>query len=245
MRIILKLRSSTTFSINFEYHLKIQGFLYSILKNTSFDHLHDKKGYKFFSFSNIFKDKSDVNLYNLIISSPSCKLIREIAYHLQKIRENNIPLEIGNIFELKGFKILNYNLSFPIKIITASPIIIRIPLKRFLEYSENSTPYYMIYWRDSHPIGLFIEFLESNLKKKYYEYSNYAIKDRIFEKFTFKKQVSTRILLENKFIPIIGSLWEFSFFEHVNQDIQLFALDCGLGERNSMGFGFMNPIKEK
>ena len=245
MRIILKLRSSTTFSINFEYHSKIQGFLYSILKNTSFEYLHDKKGYKFFSFSNIFKDKSDVNLFNLIISSPSCKLIREIAYHLQKIKENNIPLEIGNIFELKSFKILNYNLSFPIKIITATPIIIRIPLKRFSEYSENSTPYNMIYWRDSHPLDLFIEFLESNLKKKYYEFSNYPIKDRIFEQFTFKKQVSTRILLENKFIPIIGSLWEFSFFKHVDQDIQLFALDCGLGERNSMGFGFMNPIKEK
>jgi CRISPR-associated endoribonuclease Cas6 len=245
LRIILKLRSSTTFSINFEYHSKIQGFLYSILKNTSFDHLHDKKGYKFFSFSNIFKDNSDFNLFNLIISSPSCKLIREIAYYLQKIRENNIPLEIGNIFELKSFKILNYNLSFPIKIITASPIIIRIPSKKFSEYSENSNRFNMIYWRDSHLLDLFIEFLESNLKKKYYEFCNYEIKGRIFEQFTFKKQVSTRILIRDRFIPIIGSLWEFSFFNHVNQDIQLFALDCGLGERNSMGFGFMNPIKEK
>ena len=244
MRIILKLKSSTTFSIKFEYHSKIQGFLYSILKNTSFDYLHDKKGFKFFSFSNIFKVK-DNNLFNLIISSPSSKLIREIAYHLQKIRENNIPLEIGNTFVLETFTILNYNLSFPIKIITASPIIIRIPLKRFSEYSEKSNPYNMIYWRDSYPLDLFIEFLELNLKKKYYEFSNYKIKDRIFEQFTFKKQVSTRILIGNRFIPIIGSLWEFCFFKHISQDFQLFALDCGLGERNSMGFGFMNPIKEK
>ena len=103
----------------------------------------------------------------------------------------------------------------------------------------------MIYWRNSHPLDLFIEFLESNLKKKYYEFSSYEITGRIFEQFTFKKQVSTRILIRDRFIPIIGSLWEFSFFKHVNQDIQLFALDCGLGERNSMGFGFMNPIKEK
>lgn len=146
---------------------------------------------------------------------------------------------------METFTILNYNLSFPIKIITASPIIIRIPLKRFSEYSEKSNPYNMIYWRDSYPLDLFIEFLELNLKKKYYEFSNYKIKDRIFEQFTFKKQVSTRILIGNRFIPIIGSLWEFCFFKHISQDFQLFALDCGLGERNSMGFGFMNPIKEK
>ena len=244
MRIILKLRSSATFSINFEYHSKIQGFLYSILKNSSFDHLHDKKGYKFFTFSNIFKVKYNLDnpLYNLIISSPSSKLIREICYHLQKIRESNIPLEIGNTFGLESFKILNYNLSFPAKIITASPIIIRIPLKRFSKDSDISYPYPTIYWRCSHPLDLFIEYLELNLKKKYYEFNNYKIKDRIFEQFTFKKQVSTRILIGNRTIPIIGSLWEFCFFKHINKDIQLFALDCGLGERNSMGFGFMNQV---
>jgi hypothetical protein len=30
----------------------------------------------------------------------------------------------------------------------------------------------------------------------------------------------------------------------VCEEIQLFALDTGLGQRNSLGFGFMNPVIE-
>jgi CRISPR/Cas system endoribonuclease Cas6 (RAMP superfamily) len=38
---------------------------------------------------------------------------------------------------------------------------------------------------------------------------------------------------------IIGTLWEFGF-NNGNKDLIQFALDAGLGERNSLGFGFMN-----
>ena len=247
LRLILELRSSTNVLLNFEYYSKVQGFVYSILRNTSFHYLHDKIGYKFFSFSNIFKIKNntDNNLFCLLISSPSSKLIREIGYYLQNIKDYHIPIEIGNIFELDSFRILDANLSFPLKLITASPIIIRIPAKRFSKDSDNQYPYRIIYWRSSHSIDLFIEHLESNLKKKYYEFCSHKINERLFEQFTFKKQVSTRILIGDRSIPIIGSLWEFCFFKHIKQDFQLFALDCGLGERNSMGFGFVNPIKDK
>ncbi|MEM3192943.1 MAG: CRISPR-associated endoribonuclease Cas6 [Candidatus Parvarchaeota archaeon] len=39
---------------------------------------------------------------------------------------------------------------------------------------------------------------------------------------------------------MIGTVWEFGFEADVNRDMIQFALDVGLGERNSLGFGFMN-----
>jgi CRISPR-associated endoribonuclease Cas6 len=54
--------------------------------------------------------------------------------------------------------------------------------------------------------------------------------------------VSTKLQVGNTKIVFIGTLWEFVFSEIISSEIQLFALDCGLGERNSLGFGFMNVI---
>ena len=53
---------------------------------------------------------------------------------------------------------------------------------------------------------------------------------QIFNKFVFKKQISTKIVMKNTEQVVIGTVWEE-------------ILDVGLGERNSMGFGFMNLKK--
>jgi len=101
LRVILKLKNLTSFLPDFQYHSKVQGFIYSLLRNTSFQNLHDKKGFKFFSFSNIFSDRSNPDrLFNLLIASPSDKFINEISYQLEKITENELSVEIGTLFEL-------------------------------------------------------------------------------------------------------------------------------------------------
>jgi CRISPR/Cas system endoribonuclease Cas6 (RAMP superfamily) len=57
------------------------------------------------------------------------------------------------------------------------------------------------------------------------------------------KQVSTRLRFgENQKAILVGTTWEF-FFEG-NPIIQ-FALDAGLGELCSMGFGFMNLLNRQ
>ncbi len=64
----------------------------------------------------------------------------------------------------------------------------------------------------------------------------------LFHIFKFKKQISTRVFMKGFDQVVIGTLWEFSFDQHVNKDMIQFALDAGLGERNSLGFGFMNLL---
>ncbi|MGC8558454.1 MAG: CRISPR-associated endoribonuclease Cas6, partial [Nitrososphaeria archaeon] len=62
--------------------------------------------------------------------------------------------------------------------------------------------------------------------------------------YKFIKTVSKPIIIKKTKQIIIGSLWNFSFSaENAAQKAALeIALDSGLGERNSLGFGFMNLI---
>ncbi len=245
MRILLFIKSLQNYQINFEYHAKIQGFIYSFLRNSDFDQLHDKKGYKFFCFSNIFKStKSDH--YHLIISSPNKELVNQIHEQLIKIIDNCVLISIGSLFKIvKAIKVPERNLTFPLKIITQSPIIIRIPIEKYSGKTIHTAPYKSVLWRSDHPIDLFIDALEANMRKKYEEFTGLQINKRIFEHYEFKKQVSTKIEQDLSKIPVIGSLWEIKFSAGISPDIQKFALDCGLGERNSLGFGFVNPVMKK
>jgi CRISPR-associated endoribonuclease Cas6 len=91
---------------------------------------------------------------------------------------------------------------------------------------------------------MFIRQLEEKLCAKYAEFTGREIAREnelpIISKLTFKKQISTHITLHTTEQIVIGSLWEFSFDNDVHTELLQFGLDCGLGERNSMGFGFMN-----
>ncbi len=95
-------------------------------------------------------------------------------------------------------------------------------------------------------MSLFIEGVESNLDKKYKDYTTLSIKksihDSLFAEYKFKKQVSTKIHMHNTDVTVIGSLWELGFSHGIDESVQIFALDCGLGERNSLGFGFVNEL---
>jgi len=245
LRILLSLNALQDYPINFEYHHKVQGFIYSLLRNTKYDQLHDKQGFKFFCFSNIYKSKES-NHHNLIISSPDPTFITQIDYQLNKVIENQIPIELGSLFEIiKVVKIPQKNLDFPIRVITQSPIIIRIPIEKYQNKITNTSPYKSLFWRSGHPLELFIESLEANLRKKYSEFTRNELKVRIFEGFDFRKQVSTKIYVGRSKVPIIGSLWKLDFSSEAPIELQLFAMDCGLGERNSIGFGFVNPIFQK
>jgi CRISPR-associated endoribonuclease Cas6 len=170
--------------------------------------------------------------------------IDQISYQLEKLIQNHIPIEIGKtLFVLQSFKHISYkNLKFPLRVITGTPILVRIPAEKFVSVSSAPTTYRSIYWQNSYPVELFINAIDSNLKKKYMDLTGLEFRFGFLEEFRFKKQVSTSIQLHHSKITVIGSLWEFTFSENADKNAQLFALDCGIGERNSLGFGFINPI---
>ena len=88
MRIlIINLRATKDQGYESLYHHKLQGFVYGLLRDLRFGGLHDKEGYKFFCFSNIFPIK-DIRgageAFNLIISAPNAELISSLAGTLEK-----------------------------------------------------------------------------------------------------------------------------------------------------------------
>jgi CRISPR-associated endoribonuclease Cas6 len=143
-------------------------------------------------------------------------------------------------------------------LITGTPIVIRIPREKYKMYGiDPAKDYDYIYWRQGHPITLFLSQLQNNLVKKFIEFSDLnntyeilkndqphdtVLSPSIFQKFTFKKQISTRTCFKGLEQVIIGTTWKFDFDTHANTQLIGFGLDCGLGERNSLGFGFMNLL---
>ena len=72
-----------------QYHHYVQGLIYNTLRGSVYDN-HDKLGYKFFSFSNIFPsdDLQKNDLRNLIISSPSNDFISYLQEQLEYVSNN-------------------------------------------------------------------------------------------------------------------------------------------------------------
>jgi CRISPR-associated endoribonuclease Cas6 len=54
MRLLLELEASADYAYLQQYYHKAQGFIYNLIRESPYSHLHRQKGSKFFCFSNIF-----------------------------------------------------------------------------------------------------------------------------------------------------------------------------------------------
>ena len=252
MRILLRLRSKNDQKdVSLEYH-KLQGFVYTLLMESGFPLLHDKKGYKPFCFSNIFPygDMKQGDLRHFIIASPSKAIIDNMAACLRN--RGDKPVHIGDCaFDLDGWKTIDSSMpGGPVRLSTATPILLRIPEYNYDLYAvpddERRSRY--VYWRPQISFEAFIKQLTENLIKKYnHSYGTAIGTIPLFQEFLFKKMVHTRFIIEGKSYGAAGSMWEFSWshMDDVQRRIIGFGLDAGFGERNSMGFGFVNVMREQ
>jgi len=262
MRLILKLLPTKSHKYINDYHYYLESAIYSLIKEGGLPDLHERMGYKFFCFSNIFPygDFQESVKKNLIISSPDPEILKSIESSCIKRKNSDQPLQIGNI----EFKILNlskpYQINFSdsrVDVASATPIIIRIPRRNFEKYGINlKINYNYLFWRDSVPFEAFINQLYDNMSKKVVEFLKLHQKilnglpelnerDLVPEitRFKFIRSIAKPITIKGIRHIIIGSIWNLSFFtENKYQKRALaIALDAGLGERNSLGFGFVNP----
>ncbi|MEM4625772.1 MAG: CRISPR-associated endoribonuclease Cas6 [Candidatus Aenigmatarchaeota archaeon] len=250
MRILLRLEALKNCIYDMKYFHKLQGFIYRLLKETEYRVLHDKKGYKFFCFSNIFPigDMKVGDKRNLIISSPDVLFIKFLAEKIEELKNMKKPINIGEmLFEIEDFLILKTKLEKSTRIVSATPIVIRIPERNYDKYGipKKFRKKRFVYWRPTYPFEAFVKQLEENLFKKYNEFYKTKIEEfQIFEQFKCikEKPIVCNVIIDGKEQQIIGTLWEF-IFSYLNKEqkkILEFGIDCGFGERNSLGFGFMN-----
>lgn len=210
----------------------IQGFIYSILKeNSSFNSLHNTVGFKFFNFSNIFpvSDFEKNSLKKLIISSPNKDLIKFIYVTLKNksyFKLKNYTMEILKVSILRD--------TVCSKFISATPIVL---------FEDNINNRYYSFKQNPN-FNFFFDRLKDNAIKKYNAFynKNFNLDGDLFTKFEFAREVSIRIKKNDNQFIIIGSLWknlEFNLTDE-NKDFYKFLFENGLGEKNSLGFGFLN-----
>jgi len=251
MRLLIKIKSIKDCEYDLKYYHKLQGFIYSLLRNTEYDILHDKSGYKFFCFSNIFPigNVKDGDIRNLLVSSPDNLFIRFLEKKLKELVDADEVLNIGEFqFKVDKISLIKMKLKKNCKLISATPIVIRIPEKNYEKYGIplKFRKKRYVYWRPEYSFEAFLKQLEENLIKKYNEfYSREFEIERIFEMFKYVKPTVNHVVINGKEVKIIGSIWKFifSYLTKEQREILEFGIGTGFGERNSLGFGFMNVVR--
>lgn len=236
------------------YHHKLQGFIYGLLRDSGFEMVHEKEGYKFFCFSNIFpiKDMAERDILKLIIASPNNALVASLKDTLQNFSADGQAANIGEMsFEVWDVKSLDVTLTRRnLKVLTATPVIIRIPERNYDTYGipEDERKQRYVYWRPKYSFNAFLKQLSENLIKKFNEFSGTSIGNYdLFEQFMFRRPTATRVVIDGKEYVMVGSMWEFvwSYMDDVQLRLIEFGLDAGFGERSSLGFGFVNRVGER
>ncbi len=235
MRCILKFTSENHVPGSKINKHAIQGHIYSTLSGTDMESLHERKGFKFFTFSDIFPsgDFFPNKEKRLIISSPNPKFIHAIY---NKWRETHY-------FYLSRFpfKILDVKKTrLPLRNVftTGSPIVL---------YEDNMRNKYFSFRRNNE-LKFFMDRLKENAVKKfnvYYE-DEFVLDEPIFDRMRFKKEVAVKLTREGVKFIIIGSVWETLEKTEISREKHKFydfIMDCGLGEKNSLGFGLVNPVR--
>lgn len=232
MRLLLKFHNNKQFNPFKISRFEIQGFIYSLLKDTRFHYLHDLKGFKFFCFSNVFMSNNE---YNLIISSPNPKLIKTVYYKLKTIDN----LRLGDEkYVLINSKLINTPKKFNY-FKTSTPII--------LFHNQTMNNHCYSFKNDDINYNWFFNRLKENALKKYNAFydDEYYLEEPLFTSFSFKREVAMNFERYTHKFLLIGSLWDnlTCNITKDNRKFYEFIYESGLGEKNSTGMGFLNNVR--
>ncbi len=256
LRLLVRLNPELDSPYDNDYHYHLQGLVYSLIREAGRSDVHERPGYKFFCFSNIFpyRDKFARGIeQELLISSPDPELMFSISRALHARMEVKSAVQVGAMaFSISGIEgpfHAKMPLDSVVSVISSTPIIIRIPSWRYSDYGiVSNRPFEN--WRDSLPLEAFVKQLKDNMEKKFKEYhgltpGGQSSGDPQFPEivsYRYMKSVSKPITVKGEKQQVVGSIWEIQFAVEDEERVNMiqFELDCGLGERNSLGFGFVN-----
>jgi CRISPR-associated endoribonuclease Cas6 len=252
VRILIKLRARADTAYDNTYHHKLRGRLWQALEGTEYESLHNKSQPKPFTYSNPFPpgDMAEGDERTLLVASADEGLLAHIAADLQEEPELNIgemPFQVVNIHPLEP------DVGEPGttgRLETGTGLLVRIPPWRCDEYGiEHPGEETAVYWRPEHTNEPLINQIEANLDKKHSLFAQEylpgpsEVDGELFDGYelikTFAIPVTVTQGVERTFIL---SKWKFGYTvqnDHHRRHLNL-ALDVGLGERNSLGFGFLN-----
>jgi CRISPR-associated endoribonuclease Cas6 len=217
--------------------------------------MHDENRPKGFVYSNPFPpgDIREGDERTLLVASHDEELLAHVAADLKDERE----LNIGEMpFHVDAVTALWPDVGEPGTsgtISTGTGVLVRIPPWRFDEYGIDVDHDQAEFWKPEHTMEPFKNQVENNLDKKHdlfcpkYLPGPSEVSGDLFEGYelikTFAIPVTPTQGVDETWIL---SKWRFEYAvrdddhrRHLN-----LALDVGLGERNSLGFGFINLTQD-
>lgn len=232
MRLLIKF-SSVEKPVPISYFINkftIQGLIYHFfLLSEKLKYKHEEKGIKFFCFSDVF---SKDDYYYLLFSSPSKEIVEEVYKVVKNIQHFYIGYKLFKKEEVKKF---NIRIRKKVRWETGSPIVVYYKEKPFSFLKDKE-------W------DAFFHRIKENAIKKFESFYKEKIEiEEIFDRVEFKKSVAIPLQKDERKFLIFGSTWkllEKSYVGKNERKFYQFLMDAGIGEKNSLGFGFVNQIKE-
>lgn len=217
----------------------MQSVIYSRFNQEDEKDFHASNDFRFFSFSDFFPSggMNKGEQKKIIVSSPDRKKIAILA---KSFAEDDQIYLGANKFRILSIKTFNLNFA-PKSYISGSPVVL---------YSDNKKGRFFSL-KEGDSISFFMERIKENAIKKYTQFSGKSpryLEGPLFDSVRLKKEVSVKINHRGGDFYIIGSLWERLGIikgRKIDFDFYKFILDCGIGEKNSLGFGFINPVMEE
>lgn len=242
MRCRVNIRKISTYPLHYDYQYGLASMLYSKLALSNIglaDKTHSKKGFKFYTFSNLVLDdrvpeKNGLNFRtaHFFLSSPDPEFIRSFAEGLLLEpefflgnKENKVYFRIERI-EVLPVRDFSDTCTFR----TLSPIYLKT-----LRKQDNKLVEFDLYPKDLK----FHENLHKNLVSRYEEFYGSKIDKDFFEVLNIPNFKPKRVKIESNYRRCSLMILDIS----ANPKLLQFAYEAGLGEKNAMGFGCVELLQ--
>lgn len=252
MRLLTELSARADAAFDNAHHAKLRGRLWGALSDTDYDDRHDADEPPGFCFSLVFPphDMREGDQRWLLAASPDEELLTHVARDLQTDRELNVgemPLRVEEVNALApdvgepGTRgILE----------SGTGVLVRIPSWQRERYGiEGGHGDSATFWRPEHTMEPFRKQVVANLDRKHglfapeYLPGPSETDGELFDEYDLLKTYALPVdVTQGQRMTYVVSKWKLGYTvrdddhrRHLN-----LALDCGIGERNALGFGFLN-----
>lgn len=252
MRVLTKFRARHDAAYDHAYHHKLRGRLWGALEGTEYDERHNDNEPTGFVFSNIFppRDMNAGDERHMLVASPDEAMLSHIAQDLKTDRELNVGEMPFHVEELQALAPDVGEPGTTGTIDCGTGVLVRIPPWKREEYGiegdygDNPT-----FWRPEHTLEPFRKQVEANLDRKHGMFAPDYLPGpsnrdgELFDELELIKTFAIPVeVTQGQELTYVLSKWRFGYEvrdDHHRRYLNL-ALDCGIGGRNALGFGFLN-----
>lgn len=251
MRLLVRLRARADTAYDDQYHHKLRGRIWRALEGTEFDAEHDSEAPTGLCYSNPFPpyDMEEGDARTLLVSATDRGLLGAIAVDLDESRE----LNVGEMpFEVTDLSLLAPDVGEPGTrgvLETGTGVLVRLSPRRCEEFGIETDGENPTFWRPEHTMAPFMTRVEDALDKKHDHLCPDDLpgpSDRAIDLFDSYELIKTFALpvtvTQGVEMTYILSKWRLGYEvqdDHHRRHLNL-ALDTGIGDRNTLGLGFLN-----